>query len=370
MAVSCQTVVTLIEKYAPKKIAEEWDNIGLQIGNPSKSVSCIFLTLDLNGEILEEARDAGADMLVVHHTPFFKPVKNLRDDLPGGKLLCNVIRYGMALYTAHTNLDAAEGGVNDALVAKLGLQKILPLSESWQEKLYKLAVYVPNDFVEVVSKEICKVGAGCIGNYSDCTFKTKGMGTFVPLENTNPFVGNKGELERVEETKLETIVSEEKLAKVIRAMIKAHPYEEVAYDVFPLVNDGKKLGIGRIGILSEPLVLKEFVELVKEKLNISIVKCCGKLEKKIKKVAVCGGSGASYIPKAVFMGADVLLTADIKYHEAQKALEQGLALVDGGHYFTEQPIIAVLAEYLKSELGKKDVTVVTSQINSDPFNYM
>lgn len=370
MAVSCQTVINIIESFSSKKLAEDWDNVGLQVGNPAQPVTCVFLSLDLNEEILEEAVAVGAEMLVVHHTPFFKPIKNLRTDLPSGRLLHKIVQHNLVLYTAHTNLDAAVGGVNDVLAAKLGLEKVELLTENREEKLYKLAVFVPNEYTEKVSEEICRAGAGWIGNYAHCTFRTSGTGTFLPLEGTNPFIGQAGKLEKVEETRLETIIPETRLSRVIKAMLKAHPYEEVAYDLYPLVNEGQKTGIGRIGLLPKPLTLKEFIELVKERLTLATVRYCGELEKTVKKVALCGGSGAGFIGRAAFLGAQVYLTADLKYHEAQEALAQGLALVDAGHFGTEQPVIAVLAEYLQRELAQENVNVVFSKINSDPFRFM
>lgn len=370
MAVSCQIVINIIENFASKKLAEDWDNVGLQVGNPAQPVSCVFLSLDLNEEVLEEAIAIGADMLVVHHTPFFKPIKNLRTDLPNGRLIHKLVRHGLALYTVHTNLDAAMGGVNDVLATKLGLQKVEPLTENRREKLYKLVVFVPCEYTEKVSEAICGAGGGWLGNYAHCTFRTAGTGTFLPLEGTNPFIGKTGKLEQLEETRLETIIPETRLSRAIKAMLKAHPYEEVAYDLYPLINEGQKLGIGRIGLLPEPLTLKEFIDLVKEKLMLSIVRYCGLPEKTVEKVALCGGSGAGFIARAAFLGAEVYLTADIKYHEAQEALAQGLALVDGGHFNTEQPVMAVLADYLHRELVQKNVNVVVSQINSDPFRFM
>jgi dinuclear metal center YbgI/SA1388 family protein len=370
MAVSCQTIINLVEKYAPKKMAEEWDNIGLQVGNPAQSISCIFLSLDLNEAILEEAQASGAEMLIVHHTPFFKPLQSLRTDLPQGRLMQKIVQQGMVLYAAHTNLDATVGGVNDVLARKLELQQVELLTASWHEKLYKLAVFVPREYIEKVSEAICQVGAGWIGNYAHCTFRTNGRGTFLPLEGTQPFIGQKGKLENVEEIRLETIIPEARLERVIRALLKAHPYEEVAYDLYPLANEGEKTGIGRIGFLPSSLTLKEFINLVKERLALSMVRYCGELEKKVEKVALCGGSGASYLARAVFLGADVYLTADLKYHEAQEAIARDLALVDAGHFGTERPVIDVLATYLQQELGQKGVQVVVSQINSDPFCFM
>ncbi len=367
MAVSCQTVISLVEKYAPKRLALEQDNIGLQLGQPAQQVEKLFLSLDLKSEVLNEAVAFNADMLVVHHTPFFKPLKHLRSDLPTGKLISEIIRNDMALYTAHTNLDAAWGGVSDILAQKLNLQDVRTLSDSRQQKLYKLVVFIPREYTQRVHEAICSAGAGWIGNYSDCSFRLDGMGTFRPLAGAQPFIGHEGELEQVGETRLETIVPDEKISGVIKAMLHAHPYEEVAYDLYPLANEGKTAGLGRIGRLPHALTLAEFIAVVKEKLAVSSLRYCGDIHKQIEKVAVCGGSGAAYIAQAAFFGAHVFLTADVKYHEAQDALAANLALVDAGHFATEQPVISVLADFLHAELVEKGVEVAVSQSCTDPF---
>lgn len=371
MPVSCQTVISILEKFAPRQLAEEWDSgIGLQIGDPRQKIKNIFLSLDLNMSVLQEAKAAQAEMLVVHHTPFFKPLKNLRTDLPNGRLITEIIKNGMALYTLHTNLDAVSGGVNDVLAAKLKLQDVAVLSPAWKQKLYKLVVYTPLDYNEKVRQALSKAGAGWIGNYSDCSFQVKGTGTFRPQEGTDPFIGTKGKLEEVEEIRMETIVGEEKLSSVVKAMLKAHPYEEPAYDLYLLANEAMTAGLGRIGRLAEPVTLEKFMALAKENLGIDRLRFCGEKDKIIRKAAVCGGSGMYYWQHAYFAGADVLLTADIKYHDAQDALANGLALVDAGHFATEQPVMPVLADLLKKELQKKDVALTVSTICTDPFNYL
>lgn len=367
MAASCQTVINVLEKLAPKVLASDWDNIGLQTGSPAQRVNRVLLSLDLNLEVLKEARLENADMLVLHHTPFFKPLKNLRADLPAGELISELVKSGIALYVAHTNLDAAWGGVSDALAAKLQLQDISVLDETFCQKLYKLAVFVPHEYLGKVSEAITHAGGGCIGNYSDCTFRINGLGTFRPLEGSDPFLGRQGELEQVEETRLETIVPEEMVPRVLKAMFKAHPYEEVAYDLYPLANRGKTAGAGRVGRLPEPVSLREFVDLVKKALNVKALRYCGEEKQRIEKAAVCGGSGAGYLHAALFAGAGVLLTADVKYHEAQEAVAHKLALVDAGHFATEHPVLEVLAERLKCELAGQNVSVNLSRICTDPF---
>jgi dinuclear metal center YbgI/SA1388 family protein len=363
-------VINILEEFAPLELAQDWDSIGLQAGDPAQPVSRVFLSLDLTPAVLAEASDAGADLLVVHHTPFFRPLQNFRMDQPAGRLLAEIIKRGMALYTAHTNLDATWGGVNDILASKLDLRETAVLSAGWKQKLYKLVVFVPHDYLEQVSTAVSRAGAGWIGNYSDCTFRVRGTGTFRPLEGTNPFIGSRGKLEEVEETRLETIVSEEILPRAVGAMIKAHPYEEVAYDLYPLTNEGKTAGLGRVGRLPCPMTLASFVEKVKEKLAVNTVRCCGPAQKIVEKVAVCGGRGASYMHQALLAGAQVLLTADVKYHEAQEALACDLALVDAGHFATENPVIQAMAGIIRNQLAQEGVTVMVSQICTDPFYYL
>lgn len=370
MPVRCQTIVNLLESYAPKYMAEEWDNIGLQIGDPSQEINTLFLTLDLNEEVLDEAVAVGAEMLVVHHTPFFKPLKNIRTDLPLGRLISRLVKQGMVLYTAHTNLDSADMGINQLLAERLGLKDIKPLSTSWTQKLYKLAVFVPRDYTDTVGEAICKAGAGWIGNYSDCTFRAEGIGTFLPLEGTTPYIGSIGEFRKVSEDRIETIVPEQYLSRVIKAMIKAHPYEEAAYDIYLLQNEGKKNGLGRVGRMPTPMILGDFIKRVQDILGITNLRYCGQEDIIVEKVALCGGSGASLLSKAVFSGAQVFLTADVKYHEAQDALAQNLAVVDAGHFATENLIIPVLCDYLQRELKGKNVEIVISNINTDPFKFI
>lgn len=358
-----------MEQFAPRYIAEEGDPIGLQLGDPGQLINKIYVTLDLDEEVLDEAEQWGADMLIVHHTPFWQPLQKIRTDLSNGRLIARMVRKQMALYAAHTNLDSAENGVNAVLSKLLGLTDVTLLSTSWQQKLFKLVVFVPESHQEEVRKAITAAGAGWLGNYAECTFSTKGRGTFRPLEGTNPFLGEQGELAEVAEERLETIIPAELINKVVKAMLKAHPYEEVAYDLYPLVNQGKSLGLGRVGYLPEKVTLTEFLQLVKEKLNLKTLKYCGDPLATVQKIALCGGSGVSLLRYAIKAGADVYLTADVKYHEAQDAIRQNIFLVDAGHFSTENPIVSVVADFLRNKLAEFEVEVKHSTINTDPFKY-
>ncbi len=369
MSVKCQVIMDAMDKLAPRNLAESWDNVGLLVGSPAQDISKVLVALDVTLPVAEQAVAMGADMIIAHHPLIFKGITNVRTDLPHGRLLSRLLKADIAVYTAHTNLDIAPGGINDILASKLGLQGIEPLAVTTSERLLKLVVFVPETHVEQVRLAIAAAGAGHIGNYSHCTFQVAGTGTFVPLEGTNPFIGKQGKMEYVAEFRVETILPEKISRRVIKAMLKAHPYEEVAYDLYPLTNEGTIFSLGRIGKLSSPMDLAGFATQVKKALAINFVSVCGPHDKLVKKIAVCGGSGASLIHKAVFAGADVLVTGDVKYHEAQDALAAGMAVIDAGHFATEQPVAAYIAEYLKqcSTGGKWQVEVSVDTVGTDTF---
>jgi len=342
MSVSCQRIIDALERLAPRRWAEEWDNVGLMTGSPAQTIRKVAVALDVTADLLERL-PADTDMIVSHHPLIFQPVKNLREDLPAGRLLAALVRRKLAVYCAHTNLDAASGGINDLLAERFALAEVKVLQPGRQDGLYKLVVFVPTEASDKVHQAMAAAGAGHIGNYSHCSFQTTGTGTFLPLAGTQPYIGTIGALERVAEVRLETVVPATLLDRVVRAMLRAHPYEEVAYDVVALQNTPPLTGLGRIGHLPAPLSLTAFAAQVQDALGGNAVRLVGAGDKLIRKVAVCGGSGASLIGKAAFAGADVLVTGDVKYHDAQLALEQGISLVDAGHFATEAVAVPAMA---------------------------
>ena len=370
MSVKCQVIIDAMERLAPKYLAENWDNVGLLVGSPTQQVTKLLITLDVTQAVVDQAVHDGIDMIVTHHPILFKAVQHIRTDLPQGKILASLLKENIAVYAAHTNLDIANGGVNDILASKLNLQDIQPLTISYTEKMYKLVVFVPNTHMEVLRKAISEAGAGHVGNYSHCSFVANGIGSFLPLNGAQPFIGKKGVVEYVEEARLETIIPEKISRRVLKAMLKVHPYEEVAYDLYELINSPRSAGIGRVGKLMAPMLLRDFIPQVKMALGIEYVSVAGPGDKIVKKVAVCGGSGAGFIHKAAFAGADVLLTGDVKYHEAQDALAAGIAVIDGGHFATEQPVVPFLAEYLTicGAKDKWDVNISVDTVNKDVFS--
>lgn len=348
MSVAASVIIHAMEQLAPRYLAESWDNIGLLVGHPDQQVDRVLVALDVTVEVAEAAAQQGCQLIICHHPPLFKPLKAIRTDGPQGAMLSLLLRNDIAVYAAHTNLDIAPGGVNDALAVRLGLRHTQPLQVTYEEKLLKLAVFVPQTHLVQVREALCQAGAGHIGNYSHCTFQAQGQGTFLPLAGTTPFLGQQGQMEYAAEARLETVLSQEKTEPVLRALREAHPYEEIAYDLYPLSNTGKHYGLGRVGKLSAAIPCSSWLEQLKKALLLSHVTVAGNTEKSVQTIAVCGGSGAGLIDQAARLGADVFVTGDVKYHEAQQALALGLTIVDAGHFATEQPVVESVAAYLRN----------------------
>ncbi|QIZ09929.1 Nif3-like dinuclear metal center hexameric protein [Priestia megaterium] len=363
-------VIQLFEQFSPKGLAMEGDKIGLQIGRLNKKVERIMIALDVLENVIDEAIEKNVQLIIAHHPIIYRPLKNLLTDTVQGKMIEKILKHDIAVYAAHTNLDVAKGGVNDLLATALELEDAEVLVPTFDTKLKKLVVFVPVSHSEVIRKVLGNAGAGFIGNFSHCSFSANGTGRFVPGENTNPFVGEACRLEEVEEVRIETIVPEPLLKKTITAMIKAHPYEEVAYDVYPLENKGEVLGLGRIGKVRE-MTLGEFAEKVKLALEVSTVRVVGDLSTKIKKAAVLGGDGNKYFMNAKFQGADVYVTGDIYYHTAHDAAMQGLNMIDPGHNVEK-----VMKKGLTAKLQKMcqetgyTVEIFPSEVNTDPFQFV
>jgi dinuclear metal center YbgI/SA1388 family protein len=372
MPLKSQQIFDWIEEWAAPELAEKSDRTGLLVGSPFDEVQKVLVTLEVTGEVIEEAISENVQLIVSHHPLYRDPLPDLRSDLYPTSLIYRLIQNGIALYAAHTNLDAADGAINDILADRLGLVDIDLLCPSIEEKLYKVVVFVPKGYEDQVRQAICSQGAGWIGNYSDCTFQLEGTGTFRPLEGTTPFIGQSGELEKVPEYRIETIVPQKKLGNVLKKMIAAHPYEEVAYDIYPLRNQGATMGYGRVGKLPETMNFADFAQKVKDCLGLELVKISGDPQRSISKVALCGGSAMMFLDYAVKCGADVYITGDVKHHGALDALEQGIAVVDAGHYATEQVVVSVLADYIKEKAKKAEdeLTVIVSQVKTDPFQYV
>ncbi|WP_058301868.1 Nif3-like dinuclear metal center hexameric protein [Gorillibacterium timonense] len=363
-----QTVTSLLDELAPKRYAVEDDRIGLQVGSLAKEVRRVLVTLDVTEEVADEAIREGAELIIAHHAPIYRPLKSLRTDTPAGKVFEKLIKHDVAVYVAHSNLDAAVGGINDLMADAIGLTDTVPLDPTYTERRKKLVVYVPTDHADQVADALFRSGAGHIGRYSHCSFRSNGTGTFLPLTGTNPFIGQEGQLEQVDEIRLETILSETGERRVVRAMLEAHPYEEPAYDLYPLELPGETFGIGRTGKLAQPCTLDELAERVKTGFEVPFVRIVGRGDTVIKKAAVLGGMGADYVSHAQFAGADVLITGDIDYHTAHDALAAGMCLIDPGHN-AEKIMRTGVADYLNRRLRERklDTIAMASSVDTEVF---
>jgi dinuclear metal center YbgI/SA1388 family protein len=365
--VKCQTIANIIEELAPKKLAESWDNVGLLIGDGSRSVNKILVCLDATEWVIDEAIEQDVNMLVCHHPIIFGSLKRITADTVLGKKIIKLISKGISVYAAHTNYDIAKCGLNDMFAEHLGFKSSSLIQPTYTEKLYKILVYIPKGHEDKMFDALVGAGAGKIGNYSSCTYRTEGIGTFKPETGTHPLIGEEGKLEMVNETKLGTIVPQSLLNKTIKALIKAHPYEEPAYDIIALENEGKSLGLGRVGELEQVTTLGMYANSIKAVLGIDKVRIAGDPNKIIKKVAMLNGAGNKFVSAARFAGADVLVTGDMQYHEMVDAVEAGVCIIDAGHFATEKIMIPAMANYLRSKCmanGYK-VEIIESKNNED-----
>jgi dinuclear metal center YbgI/SA1388 family protein len=371
LSIKCSSIFSFIEKIAPRDLAESWDNSGLQIGDPQADIEKVLLTIDVNLAVAREAVGNGAGLIISHHPLMLKPPRTINIRQPLGELISYLIRNNITVYAAHTNLDAANSGVSSALAHRLDLINPAVLHQTGILKFYKLVVFVPVGHEDSVRDAILEAGAGWIGNYSHCSFMTRGLGTFTPLAGSSPYYGRPGVMEQVEEVRLETIVPAAVLKKVVSAMIDAHPYEEVAYDILSLENRGAVNGHGRVGELEAPMPLKQFAGVVKAALGLSAVCFGGRPDCIVKRVAVCGGSGADLWPDALNAGADVIVTGDVKYHTAQDMAAAGMNFIDAGHFGTEWIVLPVLFKHLTDMCVETNVNIelLLSKINTDPFTY-
>jgi dinuclear metal center YbgI/SA1388 family protein len=328
----------------------------------------VLVCLDPSEKVLEAAKAEGAQAILSHHPLIFHPIKSLVPLDETGRILFRAVREGIAVLCAHTNLDRAQGGLNDWLAARVGVEKTRPLVPGRGE-LVKLVVFVPEGYEGKVSDALFDAGAGKMGRYDCCSFRTTGTGTFRPGAGTAPFVGRVGVMESVHEVRLETIFPRELLNRVVDKMLKAHPYEEVAYDIMPLDNRRVDVGLGRIGRLAEQPTLAGFAARVKEALGTSSLRIVGDPDRKIAKVALCSGSGASLLGEAARQGADVFLTGDVKYHEARNAESRGISLVDAGHFATERLMVQALAQTLRRKARDQGLNAEFLEMEGeeDPF---
>ena len=367
-----QMITSLLSDLAPTSFATEWDNVGLQVGKFNQEVTNVLLSLDVNSQVIEEAIDKNCELIISHHPMFINGLKSIHDQTSTGNEVMKAIKNDITIYSAHTNLDIAPQGLNDYLAGLLNIEIIKPLKVTDKNSYYKLVFFVPEDYFSQVRSAVLEAGAGHIGDYSHTSFAVKGTGSFKPGKKSDPFIGKKDELTEVKERRVETIVAENKINDVLRAMTKIHPYEEVAYDIYPLKHSGENFGLGRLGQLNQTMILDDYIKLVKNKLNLEQLRYTGTGNEEIKKVAICNGSGADFIRNAKYAGADLYITGDVKYHEAQMADQYGIPLIDAGHHGTEVIVKDLLNDYLKDKAFQNNyqVNFIKSEVDTNPWNYL
>ena len=352
----CRDILLALERLAPKKMAESWDNVGLLIGREDKEVFKIMVALDASEHVIDQCVAAKVDLLITHHPMLFSPLKQVTYHNIEGRKIIKLISNNISCYAMHTNFDVAVMA-NEA-ARRIGIINPKILQKTYEESYYKLVVYVPVESVDAVRQAFMKEDAGHIGNYSGCSFGAQGIGSFKPLPGTNPYIGEENKMTHANEVRLETIVKQERLDATIEAMLKAHPYEEVAYDVYKLENRGNVAGIGCYGYLNNDIKLEELVQNVKNVCKLPHVKVSGNLDKRVATVAVSPGSGKSVVKNALKVKADVLITGDIDHHTALDALEEGLMIIDAGHFGTEYIFVEFMRSYLYDYLYKADLNYV------------
>ena len=362
-----KSLIKTIEAKYPTNLAYDWDNVGLLVGDIEEEISKVLVCLEANEAIVEEAINNNVNLIVTHHPFIFGKMKKITTSDFKGKLIHKLIKNNIAVYSMHTNFDIAFDGLNDYFMEVMGFENSKVLDITNREILYKIVVFVPKTHEMDVRKALGNSGAGHIGNYSNCTFNADGVGTFMPLQGTNPFIGETNKIEEVQEVRIETIVPQRILGGVINSMLKAHPYEEVAYDLYKLENKGNEVGLGRVSKLETPISLKELSAKIKEKLNVDTLRVVGDLSTTINKVAVVTGSGADLAKKAQKSGADVLITGDIKYHEAQDAVDAGMCLIDCNHFESEDIFKDVMKRFLDQI---EELEVIKSEIDINPFHIL
>jgi dinuclear metal center YbgI/SA1388 family protein len=357
-------IAARLEEFAPAATAADWDNVGLLLGDPAAPVGRLMTCLTVTPDVAEEAVAEKADLIVSHHPILFRGAKQLTAGRGDGRVVLPLARAGVAVYSPHTAFDNCPGGINDVLCRRLGVTNAEPLRPREGPREYKLAVYVPDSDLAKVSDALFAAGAGMIGKYTQCSFRVPGRGTFFGSDETNPAVGQRGRREEVDEWRLEVVVPEGKVAGAVRAMRKAHSYEEPAFDIYQL-KAGLSGGEGRVGELEKETTLGELAARVKAKLRAVSVQVVGDLNRTVRRVAVACGAAGEFLSDSVRAKADVFVTGEMRFHDALAARAAGVGVLLPGHYATERPGVEELAGKLAADWP--GLTVWASHRERDPL---
>jgi dinuclear metal center YbgI/SA1388 family protein len=362
-------IIKVMESIAPSRLAEEWDNVGLQIGDRNRRVQTIRVALDPTPDVVDAASKDGVDLLITHHPLIFHPLKFIDLDSPLGSIIQTAVLHRIAIFSAHTNLDSAIDGLNDILAHRIGLNDLKVLGNAKQAENYKLVFYVPEAYEQTVMTALFETRAGEIGNYSCCSFRDKGKGTYKPGLLSKPFSGEVGEISHADEVRIETVVRKNDVTSVIDHIKRNHPYETMAYDIYPLLSYDREEGIGRIGKLEKSMDLRSFAVSIKTKLGLNYLKVAGNPDLSIKTVAVCSGSGSGLFNQFVASGAQVYVSGDLGYHDAKTADALNLGIIDIGHFASEHLMVDALARRLKQLLSDAgmDIKIDAYTLEQEPF---
>ncbi len=366
MTLAVKDIIRCIEEFAPPAYQEPYDNSGLLVGNPGHQIESVLITIDVTEAVIDEAIAKKTGLIIAHHPLIFSGLKQITGHNMVGRCVIKAIKNDVAIYAAHTNMDSVFGGVNSKICEKIGLKNCKVLSPV-NGHLCKLVTFVPLDYAEKVRSALFKAGAGDIGNYDSCSYNVEGTGTFRGGEGTDPFVGKQGVLHHEKEVRIETVFPKHIQHTLIKRLLEAHPYEEVAFDIYPLENKYKSVGIGMAGELPEGEDELTFLKRIKEAFKCRVVRHTPLRGKKVQKVAVCGGSGSQFLPVAIAAGADIFITGDYKYHQFFDA-EGKIVIADLGHYESEQFTKDVFYEILIKKFPK--FALHLSEVNTNPINYL
>jgi dinuclear metal center YbgI/SA1388 family protein len=365
MAATINDILACLDAAYPFAWAISEDRVGLQIGDPEAQVTTVLVALEATQAVVAEAENQKAQLLLTHHPILYQPAYDIREDRPGGKLLAAVVRAGVAVASCHTNLDLAPRGLNEHLAHQLGLEDLEVLAQVRQDAWLKLAVFVPVGYEDHVRAALTDDRVGVIGRYADCSFAARGQGTFRPGEGARPFRGEAAALVRAEESRLEVLVPESRLAPALARLRAAHPYEEVAYDLYPLANPGLALGFGRVGNWPAGLSWEEVVSRVKAVFAVSGVRVWGRPPAAVSRVAVCGGSGGDLIGQAQAQGAQVFITGEVRHHQVVPGPEENFAIIEVGHFASEVVFMPAWAEQVAQLLQQRELEVQVRMATSE-----
>ena len=356
-----RSVLDAIESLAHRTLQESYDNSGLQAGDVALDCSGVLLTLDVTEQTVDEAIERNLNLIISHHPLLFKPIKQISPDSTVGRILMKAIRHGIAIYSAHTSLDNAWGGVSHRMAEMLGMTDIRVL-EPQSSTLAKVVVFAPTDYADTVADAMFAAGAGHIGDYDSCSYRMQGMGSFRALDAAQPFVGNIGEIHHEPETRIEVIARRSNVDRIVAAMLKVHPYEEPAFDVIALDNADNRAGSGVVGSIEES-TLAELLNRLKQVFHVPTIRYSGNDDSKIRRIALCGGSGAFLIGNAIAANADIYITGDLKYHDFTTYAER-IAIADIGHYESEQCAKQILADIINKNYPGLTVCMAESDTNT------